>query len=114
MQQKLSYLPALVKGYKFQHYKGKTSHIIQPTTTTFSIMPSQIAQPIPIAPGRRLPHLMTSQDLFASINATLANKNSSPVTPKDTVGEQDYTVPAPPPPSPVSFRNDHWSSQRKY
>ncbi|KAB5554732.1 hypothetical protein GE09DRAFT_1287223 [Coniochaeta sp. 2T2.1] len=109
MQQKLSYLPALVKGTG----RNKTSHIIQPTTT-ISIMPSQIAQPIPVAPGRRLPHLMTSQDLFASINATLANKNSSPVTPKDTVQEQDYTVPAPPPPSPVSFRNDHWSTQRKY
>ncbi|OIW31536.1 hypothetical protein CONLIGDRAFT_227659 [Coniochaeta ligniaria NRRL 30616] len=79
-------------------------------------MPSQIASPIPIAPGRRLPHLMTSQDLFASINATLANKSSSPVLPKDTVREHDYSVPAPPPPSPVSFRTaDHWpTSMRKY
>jgi hypothetical protein len=78
-------------------------------------MPSQIASPIPIAPGRRLPHLMTSQDLYASINATLANKSGSPATPKDSVREYDYSVPAPPPPSPVSFRTHHWpTSMRKH
>jgi hypothetical protein len=78
-------------------------------------MPSQTAAPIPIAPGRRLPHLMTSQDLFASINATLANKSTSAVTPKDSVQVNDYSVPAPPPPSPVSFRTDHWpASMRKH
>ncbi|KAK3956543.1 hypothetical protein QBC32DRAFT_125221 [Pseudoneurospora amorphoporcata] len=72
-------------------------------------MPSQIAQPTPISVPR--PHLgvMTSQDLFASVNASFS-KNSQPSTPSHTIQEHDYSVPAPPPPSPVSFRDHHWPS----
>ncbi|KAK0635589.1 hypothetical protein B0T17DRAFT_587051 [Bombardia bombarda] len=74
-------------------------------------MPSQIASPIPIsASNRRNLGLVTSQDLFASLNATLSSKTGHGqhfVTPIHTIQENDYSVPAPPPPSPVSFR-DHW------
>lgn len=61
---------------------------------------------------------MTSQDLFASLNATLANKDDKVVSFQYTIPASDYTVPAPPPPSPVSsFRPDNWPtsiSMRKY
>ncbi|KAK5658566.1 hypothetical protein OQA88_1959 [Cercophora sp. LCS_1] len=71
-------------------------------------MPTQVASPIPIAAPRRTNlSLITGQDLFASINATLASKSSTLVGPIHTIQENDYSVPAPPPPSPVSFHN-HW------
>ncbi|KAK1754791.1 hypothetical protein QBC47DRAFT_403200 [Echria macrotheca] len=70
-------------------------------------MPTQIAQPIPISVPRRNLSVITSQDLFASLNATLASKSNQLVTPNHSIQENDYSVPAPPPPSPVSFHN-HW------
>ncbi|KAK3325655.1 hypothetical protein B0H66DRAFT_599806 [Apodospora peruviana] len=66
-------------------------------------MPSQVA-PINIAPAagsRRTANLMPSQDLFASLNATLASRTGQLVTPIHTIQENDYSVPAPPPPSPL-------------
>ena len=69
-------------------------------------MPTQIASPIPISAQRRNLSLMTGPDLFASLNATLASK-SNQVVASHTIQEDDYSVPAPPPPSPVGFR-DHW------
>ncbi|KAK3360176.1 hypothetical protein B0T25DRAFT_565107 [Lasiosphaeria hispida] len=65
-------------------------------------MPTQIASPIPIAASRRNLALITNQDLFASLNATLASKNSQLVAPIHTIQENDYSVPAPPPPSPLA------------
>ena len=73
-------------------------------------MPTQIASPIPVAPSRRSLSILTSQDLFASLNATLASKPSYLQTPIHSIREHDYTAPPPPPPSPVSFRTDHWSA----
>ncbi|KAK1836256.1 hypothetical protein QBC39DRAFT_248670 [Podospora conica] len=73
-------------------------------------MPSQVASPIPISAARRgnLSLVTGSQDLFASLNATLASRSTTDMsTPSHTIRENDYSVPAPPPPSPVSFR-DHW------
>jgi len=67
-------------------------------------MPSQLVAPVPITPPRRNLHVVTSEDLFASLNATLASNSSQPITPVRTIQENDYTVPAPPPPSPVSFQ----------
>ncbi|KAI1657178.1 hypothetical protein F4813DRAFT_389761 [Daldinia decipiens] len=61
-------------------------------------MPGQIAAPIPVTP----PHL------FASLNATLSSAESKRVTPIRSIQERDWDVPAPPPPSPVSFHPDHW------
>ncbi|KAK4153910.1 hypothetical protein C8A00DRAFT_14915 [Chaetomidium leptoderma] len=71
---------------------------------------SQIAAPLaaPIPIQRRNLALITTQELFASLNATLASKTDMLVTPIHHIQEQDYSVPAPPPPSPVSFR-DHWA-----
>ncbi|KAL2157377.1 hypothetical protein VTH06DRAFT_6195 [Thermothelomyces fergusii] len=85
------------------------------TTTTTTAMPSQVATtplpaPIPIPPPRRNLGFLTAQELFASLNATLASRSDELVTPVlRHIQEQDYSVPAPPPPSPVSFR-DHWPS----
>ncbi|KAK3499135.1 uncharacterized protein B0T23DRAFT_424641 [Neurospora hispaniola] len=62
-------------------------------------MTSQIAQPTPISAPRPNLGVMTSQDLFASVNASFS-KNSQPSTPSHTIQENDYSVPAPPPPSP--------------
>ena len=73
-------------------------------------MPTQIASPVPVAPSRRSLSILTSQDLFASLNATLASKPSYLQTPIHSIREHDYTAPPPPPPSPVSFRTDHWSA----
>ncbi|OTA87983.1 hypothetical protein M434DRAFT_80673 [Hypoxylon sp. CO27-5] len=71
-------------------------------------MPSQIAAPIPVTPPRKNIRLSSSTDLFASINATLASKNIMQATPIRSIQERDWDVPAPPPPSPVSFHPDHW------
>jgi hypothetical protein len=70
---------------------------------------SQLTAPIPIpaAPRHRGLGLITTQELFTSLNASLASKMDQLVTPIHHIQEHDYSVPAPPPPSPVSFR-DHW------
>jgi hypothetical protein len=79
-------------------------------------MPSQVAAPlatpIPIPAQRRNLGLITTQELFASLNATLASKTDQLVTPIHHIQEQDYSVPAPPPPSPVGFR-DHWPTSMR-
>lgn len=74
-------------------------------------MPSaQLIAPIPISPSQRAVKMgASSQDLYATLSATLGSKQQRPSTPNHRILEDDYTVPAPPPPSPVSFRQDHWS-----
>ncbi|ODA83368.1 hypothetical protein RJ55_01881 [Drechmeria coniospora] len=72
-------------------------------------MPSpQVVAPVAMSSSQRNNlRLMTSQDLLANLNATLGNQR--PSTPVRHIKPDDYTVPAPPPPSPVSFRNsDQW------
>ncbi|CAM1501086.1 Fc.00g102480.m01.CDS01 [Cosmosporella sp. VM-42] len=72
-------------------------------------MPSNhVSSPLAIPSPQRSMRLVTSQDLYTSINATLASKDNRPSTPNHHIQEDDYTVPAPPPPSPVSFRPEHW------
>lgn len=82
-------------------------------------MPSQIFAPVPVAASQRKGlQLITSADLIASLNATLAKPSApnykgsgthlSVDSPFYTICEDDYTVPAPPPPSPVNFRSEHW------
>ncbi|KAK4144331.1 uncharacterized protein C8A04DRAFT_28019 [Dichotomopilus funicola] len=86
-------------------------------------MPSQVANtlaaPIAIPAGRRTNlGLLTTQELFASLSATLASHAVSDrdpnqlATPIHHPTEHDYSVPAPPPPSPVSFR-DHWPASMR-
>ncbi|KAL2757885.1 hypothetical protein ACRALDRAFT_1074732 [Sodiomyces alcalophilus JCM 7366] len=75
---------------------------------------SQIASPIPMATPRGDLRLMTGQDIFTSISETLASStNDRPSTPVHIIREQDYSVPAPPPPSPVSFASDHWPASMR-
>ncbi|KAI1116235.1 hypothetical protein F5Y14DRAFT_439967 [Nemania sp. NC0429] len=71
-------------------------------------MPTQILAPVPRTPPRKSNHLGGSSDLFASLNATLESKGSKHASPIRTIQERDWDVPAPPPPSPVSFHPDHW------
>ncbi|KAI1485203.1 hypothetical protein F5X96DRAFT_683001 [Biscogniauxia mediterranea] len=71
-------------------------------------MPSQIAAPIPVTPPRKNVRLLTTPDLFASLNETLASKDTARATPERSIQERDWDVPAPPPPSPVSFHPDQW------
>ncbi|PHH61920.1 hypothetical protein CDD81_7725 [Ophiocordyceps australis] len=69
---------------------------------------TQIVAPIALpAPSQRGLRLLTSHDLYNSLSATLSGER--PSTPVRRIQEDDYTVPAPPPPSPVSLRAvDHW------
>lgn len=70
-------------------------------------MPSrqQTVSPEAISPVQRSLKVDTSQDFYSSLNATLATKGDRrPSTPQ----QDDYSVPAPPPPSPVSFRPENW------
>ncbi|ORY65446.1 uncharacterized protein BCR38DRAFT_484865 [Pseudomassariella vexata] len=68
-------------------------------------MPSQIATPIPVTPPRKTMRLVTSEDLFASLNATLASTGNKPQTPVRNIKERDWDVPAPPPPSPKAHHH---------
>ncbi|OAA68669.1 hypothetical protein SPI_00864 [Niveomyces insectorum RCEF 264] len=73
-------------------------------------MPSQILAPVPVTPVRKGLKVVTSADLFANLSATLATTTptySSVDARIRTLPEHDYTVPAPPPPSPVGFRKEH-------
>ncbi|KAI9172389.1 hypothetical protein HJFPF1_01891 [Paramyrothecium foliicola] len=74
-------------------------------------MPSaHITSPLAMQASQQNIRLVASpQELYTSLNATLASKyNNRPSTPIRHIQEDDYTVPAPPPPSPVSFRSDIW------
>lgn len=75
-------------------------------------MPSHIASPLAVSPSRERLQLITSQD-FASLTKTLSSKDlqSSP-TPSYDYSPREWDVPAPPPPSPVSFRHEKPSSRR--
>jgi len=82
-------------------------------------MPTQtatsIAHPIP---RRRLSILTSStlgqqqQDanLSLSLSTTLNTKAMAPYTFISRVDENDYAPPAPPPPSPVNFPSESWST----
>ncbi|CAF3446287.1 hypothetical protein SNK03_003256 [Fusarium graminearum] len=75
-------------------------------------MPASHSSSIQASP--RHMRLVTSQDLLhTSINATLSTKTDRPSTPVHHIQEDDYGVPAPPPPSPVSFRPEHWATPNR-
>ncbi|ROT37693.1 hypothetical protein SODALDRAFT_334819 [Sodiomyces alkalinus F11] len=70
---------------------------------------SQIASPLPVASSRGDLRLLTGQDILTGLSETLASSSHNrPSTPVRIIQEQEYSVPAPPPPSPVSFAPDHW------
>jgi hypothetical protein len=70
-------------------------------------MPGQILSPIPVTPSRKVRLMTAPNDLFANLNASL-NTGTTAGTPIRSIQERDWDVPAPPPPSPVSFHVDHW------
>ncbi|KAI8625754.1 hypothetical protein F5Y19DRAFT_479324 [Xylariaceae sp. FL1651] len=81
--------------------------------TLFNIMPGQIVSPNPVTPPTKNNRLAGSSDLFASLNATLESKDNKLGSPVRSIQERDWDVPAPPPPSPVSFHPDHWQYARR-
>ncbi|KAL2115641.1 hypothetical protein VTJ04DRAFT_9896 [Mycothermus thermophilus] len=78
---------------------------------------SPIPIPAPAASRQRmdLHRLVTGQeDLFASLNATLSADGSLlGSTPVRHIREHDYSVPAPPPPSPVGSPVSGWRESWK-
>ncbi|KAL7950380.1 hypothetical protein V8C42DRAFT_306295 [Trichoderma barbatum] len=86
----------------------------------------QIAAPYAIKPSQRANiRLSTSQDIYSTLSSSLSplkghqrpaipfenstmTKGGEASAPVHRILEDDYTVPAPPPPSPVSFRADRW------
>lgn len=78
-------------------------------------MPSQAPTPIAIPiPRRRSPLLSNpylGQDIPLYLSSTLDLKAKSPYAFVDRVGQNDsYSPPAPPPPSPVNFPTESWST----
>ncbi|KAG9239546.1 hypothetical protein BJ875DRAFT_83201 [Amylocarpus encephaloides] len=74
-------------------------------------MPSQVSTPVahPI-PRRRSPLLANPPDLNLSLSASLNSKAKSPYTFVSRMDENDYHPPAAPPPSPVHYPSDSWST----
>ncbi|KAI0446205.1 hypothetical protein F4803DRAFT_547448 [Xylaria telfairii] len=77
-------------------------------------MPSQIVAPVPVTPPRKGTRLAGSSDWFASLSATLEAKDNQVATPVRSIQERDWDVPAPPPPSPVSFHPDQWQQSEEF
>ncbi|KAJ2968705.1 hypothetical protein NQ176_g9052 [Zarea fungicola] len=85
------------------------STVFQPTPIRYMMPSAQAPSPFMHSSQRPTLRVPSSEDLFLSINASLSSKNPDrPATPNHHIFENDYTVPAPPPPSPVSFRPDCW------
>ncbi|KAJ6786668.1 hypothetical protein PWT90_08086 [Aphanocladium album] len=84
------------------------STLVQPTPIRF-MMPSAQSPAFMHSSQINTLRVPSSQDLFSGISASLSSSNPNrPATPNHQIFVDDYTVPAPPPPSPVSFRADGW------
>jgi hypothetical protein len=77
-------------------------------------MPSQTPTPIALPVPRRRSPLLTNpslgQDITLSLSTTLNMKAKSPYMFISRMDENDYAPPAPPPPSPVNFPTESWST----
>ncbi|CAG8949926.1 hypothetical protein HYFRA_00004256 [Hymenoscyphus fraxineus] len=77
-------------------------------------MPSQtstpIAHPIPRRHSPVLANASFGQDINLYLSSSLNSKAKSPYTFISRMGENDYSPPAPPPPSPVNYPSDSWST----
>ncbi|CAH0004821.1 unnamed protein product [Clonostachys byssicola] len=62
---------------------------------------NQIHSPVPLSPARRETKL-TSGDLYASLNALASKGDRRPGSPL----QEEYAVPAPPPPSPFEYDDE--------
>ncbi|CEJ93098.1 hypothetical protein VHEMI08712 [[Torrubiella] hemipterigena] len=79
------------------------SIVIQPSPTRPYDLTMQINQ------CTYLSRTPSSQDLMSGLSASFTPQQTErPATPVHGIFEDDYIVPAPPPPTPVSFRNEGW------
>lgn len=72
--------------------------------------PTPIALPIPRRRSPLLSHPSFVQDIPLCLSSTLDLKAKAPYTFIDRAGQNDYSPPAPPPPSPVNFPTESWST----
>lgn len=72
--------------------------------------PTPIAHPIPRRRSPLLANPPPAQNLPLYLSTTLNMKAQSPYTFIHRAGENDYAPPAPPPPSPVNFPSESWST----
>ncbi|KAF4121065.1 hypothetical protein GMORB2_2551 [Geosmithia morbida] len=65
----------------------------------------QIFAPVPVSPSRHPLKIDTANDLYAHLSSSLAGQASSQSTHVrlETPSQEGWSVPAPPPPSPVGF-----------
>ncbi|PMD25365.1 hypothetical protein NA56DRAFT_433163 [Hyaloscypha hepaticicola] len=86
------------------------------STSTSSKMPSQTPTPIALPVPRRRSPLLTNaslgqpQDVSLFLSNTLSSKAKAPYNFISRIDENDYSPPAPPPPSPVNFPSESWST----
>ncbi|KAH8756179.1 hypothetical protein BGZ57DRAFT_31619 [Hyaloscypha finlandica] len=77
-------------------------------------MPSQTPTPIALPVPRRRSPLLTNtslgQDVSLFLTNTLNSKAKAPYNFISRMDENDYSPPAPPPPSPVNFPSESWST----
>jgi hypothetical protein len=92
-------------------YKSPHNLNLAPTSTK---MPSQTPTPIALpVPRRRSPLLVNAslgQDVSLFLSNTLNSKAKAPYNFISRIDENDYSPPAPPPPSPVNFPSESWST----
>ncbi|KAJ2901475.1 hypothetical protein MKZ38_001816 [Zalerion maritima] len=72
-------------------------------------MSNQIAAPIPIA-LRRETRIITTDEVVAGVQQSTAVSS----TPVRGIKEDDYSVPAPPPPSPINFPRESWTPMKRH
>lgn len=97
--QELPLSPRILKTYQHLHLPNMPS----PQTHI------AVAQPSPLSTARRMSPLLTSNTLGRDVCLSLDTKNK-PYTFVPRMYENDYAPPAPPPPSPVNFPSESWST----
>lgn len=115
-----------------KHYKSSKNHIQElvlvisnPSSPLITLgflqfshnikMPTQqthlaIAAPSPMTPSRRLSPLLTSPTAFDREVCLSLDAKNKPYAFIPRMYENDYAPPAPPPPSPVNFPSESWST----
>ncbi|KAF4615576.1 hypothetical protein G7Y89_g15299 [Cudoniella acicularis] len=100
-------------------YLQTTSEKVNPITreidsSKHTTMPSQTPTPIALPVPRRRSPLLTNtsfgQEITLSLSTTLNAKAKSPYTFISRMDENDYSPPSAPPPSPVNFPTESWST----
>jgi hypothetical protein len=103
---------ALLRTINFRENRRKCCASLSRTVTIIA-MPSQTPTPIdlPVPCGRSLlTNTSLSQYVNLCLSQSLDSKAKSPYTFVSPFEENDYSPPAPPPPSPVNFPSESWST----